>query len=714
MVRRPKLPLNFMAITRPQIEATEGSAALPLYDLWLFVRPLILLLVVLALVHLLGELGCLPLRELGLAPGAEKCQLLERGEKFARERLWPLGWLIEKFDARFLLGPGNRYWPAVLFADFAWPLPLLGISILLRALFYRRHLTRRSRWRASVDLAFKGTLFVAFAASIGIILIFLVSSAARLAAGAILRLPMPWPELKSLSDPVRRQAGEPFVVVLQSWRDAVLAIIAFHALYSLWFRVYKRANGFSWLDVEGWMAALPHWWYAVFRKRAVNERRLKHLARLLNRERELSEWKRYKHHQEVDAKLIDEITRQGLVRIAPAPGQKGVCFLIIGDPGEGDASQTELLRQVEAFKESEDPAQRQRGKMAQMVGKAEAARPIDFAVIASDVVYPTGQLRDYEMNFFRPFSGYRSPIYAIPGNHDWYSGLRGFAAVFLRRSFSISGRWMLGEVDRLIKATGVDPGGHASGRPQKFSFFELAFDAIPLTVFALDTGCVGQVDPVQEAWLRRRLAELRSEGRPQIIMALLGVPVYVNGRCQSSRELRRVYRVLRQHRVDVIMAGNTHNYQPYIARIKFPDRNEPHIIHHIVNGGGGAFINSTTFFGRQTFREPGAIYDEANEEDIIEESARLVRLYPSPGDMRAKFAGPVERLLLESDNTWGLDHDREPFFQSFVLAEAFFHGDKGTWMLRLTPYIGPVATASAVGRRMVPKPRWSVEVRAHA
>ena len=33
-------------------------------------------------------------------------------------------------------------------------------------------------------------------------------------------------------------------------------------------------------------------------------------------------------------------------------------------------------------------------------------------------------------NFFLPFKGLTKPVYAIPGNHDWYDALDAFVATF--------------------------------------------------------------------------------------------------------------------------------------------------------------------------------------------------------------------------------------------------------------------------------------------
>ena len=99
----------------------------------------------------------------------------------------------------------------------------------------------------------------------------------------------------------------------------------------------------------------------------------------------------------------------GAFRVGP-PGLEGdFAFLVIGDPGEGDASQHVLRDQII---------------------RAGAGSDVRFMIIASDVIYPTGSMKNYEANFWLPFKGFDKPVYAIPGNHDWYDALEGFAATF--------------------------------------------------------------------------------------------------------------------------------------------------------------------------------------------------------------------------------------------------------------------------------------------
>ena len=97
--------------------------------------------------------------------------------------------------------------------------------------------------------------------------------------------------------------------------------------------------------------------------------------------------------------------------VAPAnlTGTEPFSFIVIGDTGEGDASQ-------QVLKDS--------------LLRAASADDVRFVVLSSDVVYPTGAMKDYESRFWLPFKGVTKPVYAIPGNHDWYDALEGFVATF--------------------------------------------------------------------------------------------------------------------------------------------------------------------------------------------------------------------------------------------------------------------------------------------
>ena len=77
-------------------------------------------------------------------------------------------------------------------------------------------------------------------------------------------------------------------------------------------------------------------------------------------------------------------------------------FILMGDPGEQDSSQHAVVPALVAQKD------------------------IDFMLICGDVIYPAGDVNDYVAGFYKPYARFKPPIFALPGNHDWYDGLNGF------------------------------------------------------------------------------------------------------------------------------------------------------------------------------------------------------------------------------------------------------------------------------------------------
>ncbi len=148
-------------------------------------------------------------------------------------------------------------------------------------------------------------------------------------------------------------------------------------------------------------------------------------------------------------------------------------FVVIGDPGEGDASQHVLRDQLLTVAASAD---------------------VRFVVVSSDVVYPSGAMADYEAKFWLPFKGITRPVYAIPGNHDWYDALEAFAATFLQPEAARASIRARMEADLRVTSTTearierlIDEAGRlrvAYGVPtgfQRAPFFEIQTDR-----FALD------------------------------------------------------------------------------------------------------------------------------------------------------------------------------------------------------------------------------------
>src|SRR6476659_11719 len=115
-------------------------------------------------------------------------------------------------------------------------------------------------------------------------------------------------------------------------------------------------------------------------------------------------------------------------------------------------------------------------------------------------------MSDYEPKFDLPFKGFTKPIYAIPGNHDWYDALEGFAANFLEPDAARASMKARVEVDKRITTTtdrhidnliaeakrlrseyGIKDGY------QRGVFFEIQTDRFAL--LAVDTGVARTIDP---------------------------------------------------------------------------------------------------------------------------------------------------------------------------------------------------------------------------
>jgi 3',5'-cyclic AMP phosphodiesterase CpdA len=261
------------------------------------------------------------------------------------------------------------------------------------------------------------------------------------------------------------------------------------------------------------------------------------------------------------------------------PGVDGdFSFIVIGDTGEGDASQ-HVLR---------DSLWRAAGQDA-----------VRFVVISSDVVYPTGAMRDYEARFSLPFKGVTTPIYAIPGNHDWYDALEAFVATFFDPKAARLALRARIEADNRITSTTDDTIDDWLARArtyrreygletgfQQAPFFQVQTDTFAL--IAVDTGVLRRVDPEQMAWLRAALEAARGK----TIMAVLGHPFYAGGAdvVAGDESFGQLRDLLRQHEVRIVMAGDTHDLEYYLddhATAVEPTR-------HFVNGGGGAYLSFGT------------------------------------------------------------------------------------------------------------------------
>lgn len=306
-------------------------------------------------------------------------------------------------------------------------------------------------------------------------------------------------------------------------------------------------------------------------------------------------------------------------------GDRGrVSFLVLGDTGEGDASQYCVVP----------------GLLTRAEGTA-------FMVVASDVIYPAGGVNEYGTKFYRPYRDYPAPIYAVPGNHDWYDGLHGFMRHFCGTAspagFGAPGAPWLAAADSVLERAAMrllwrePPAADEQqiarmqalrGRPeqqgsQPAPYF--ALEAGPVLLVGIDTGITGRIDAEQGAWLQRIS---RSSPRPKIL--LTGTPLYADAQRNpvpiegSETTVDDVVRAP-EHRYLAAIGGSWHNYQRYPVRL-----GDGRTIQYLVSGGGGAFLHDTHLIPRVDL--PGV-----SEEDF--------RCYPLRGDSLSRYSQTFRRRL---------------------------------------------------------------------
>lgn len=302
--------------------------------------------------------------------------------------------------------------------------------------------------------------------------------------------------------------------------------------------------------------------------------------------------------------------------------------IVIGDTGEGDVSQ---YATVPAF--------------------LSASAETEFSVIASDILYPAGDVNEYIGKFFVPYADYPKPIYAIPGNHDWLDGLAGFMRHFCAAELPDQvllppprakwSRFTLA-LHRLLwrRPSQLDPGtlaeaerlrgaAAASGPAQPNMYF--AIDTPQLRIIAIDTGILGRLDFDQGQWLRR----VSAGPKPKLLIS--GKPVYAGPTFSPRRILSEtgsddghsglLWTLLRnpENNYVAMISGDIHHYQRHTVAL--PSGRD---MTCIISGGGGAFMTSTHQIQRVD-------RDDVGEDDFV--------VYPTRGDSLRAYTIILGRRL---------------------------------------------------------------------
>lgn len=337
------------------------------------------------------------------------------------------------------------------------------------------------------------------------------------------------------------------------------------------------------------------------------------------------------------------------VRPAGIDGAPDFSFLVIGDTGEGDPSQASL-----------------RDRYLEIGRRPE----IKFLVVSSDVIYPAGEMKDYEFNFYLPFKGFEKPVYAIPGNHDWFNALDGFVANFFEPEAArvamrarVAADYGISSTDAATTEALIARGaflrqqyGVRSGL-QRGPFFEL--HGTRFSLLAVDTGILRQLDTQQETWLRAALARARGS----FVMVIQGHPFFAGGERQDATPgFAAIHDVLREAAVPVVMAGDTHDFEFYAE--PYDGVGNGRVMRHFVNGGGGAYLSIGTSLAWPAV-PPVADWAFYPRTDAVQ--AKLAAETPL---WKRPFLFWLERLdgwpLSAETLSGAFDFNRAPFFQSFM------------------------------------------------
>lgn len=360
-------------------------------------------------------------------------------------------------------------------------------------------------------------------------------------------------------------------------------------------------------------------------------------------------------HDPTDVMRDAWLARQGTPGSGPEPirtfaDRDRITVALLGDPGEGDASQYCVVPVLE-----------------------QVAHDADLGVIVSDIVYPAGGITEYADRFYRPYSGFPAPLFGVPGNHDWYDGLTGFMTAFCDASPAAgapSVEWprdlpawkrLLGRLAwrtprpvtpqtfeavaamRTLRGAdsqqGVQPGPY------------LAIDAGPVRLLGIDTGIQGRIDARQARWLA---GAAFSSTRPNILLTGKPLVSYAEVRpCPIDPAIEvTTPRGARIRCTDVneivthpeagfvaAIGGDDHNYQRYPMRLR-----DGRTLMYLVAGGSGAYLSAT-----HPIPNADRLAPACTEEDF--------RCYPLRGDSLAHFSRRLDHFLGLRTGVWRISPD---------------------------------------------------------
>lgn len=198
-------------------------------------------------------------------------------------------------------------------------------------------------------------------------------------------------------------------------------------------------------------------------------------------------------------------------------------------------------------------------------------------VMGGDEVYPTAsqtayaqQLRDpYDWAFPDPHPGLLKgpPVYAIPGNHDWYDGLVQFLALFSRQEHLHLGGWRT---------------------HQRRSYFALQLTAT-WWIWGMDSQLDDDLDQPQKDYFVNIAKQMPSNSNLILCGPEPGWLYTLKQGSNSFQVMDYVAWIALNHckgvKIPLMISGDTHHYSRYVG--------DDGMTQFVTSGGGGAFLHPT-------------------------------------------------------------------------------------------------------------------------
>jgi Calcineurin-like phosphoesterase len=331
------------------------------------------------------------------------------------------------------------------------------------------------------------------------------------------------------------------------------------------------------------------------------------------------------------------------LRVTRYADEEKLSFLVLGDTGEGDASQYHVI----------GPA----------LSQSQGTR---FTFIVSDVIYPAGDVNEYYDKFYWPYQKLPGPVYAVPGNHDWYDGLHGFMIQFcgadpdLRPPAAAGRRRWREKAREVLWREPSEPDQERLEEMRKLRTDALdqpgpylAIELKELLLVGIDTGIEGTIDSAQADWLER-VSQLEKNkilftGKPMVVDAEVKTEIPVDD--DSGRTVKATVDDPGNRYIAVI-GGDIHNYQRYPVRMADGRR-----VQHLVSGAGGAYTKATHKIPPARPGTCGCTEDE-------------FRCYPRRGDSLAAYSRLYDQRFGFDKGLFRISETQAPAIMARMLKQA--------------------------------------------